>query len=126
MHHMLFLDEEEISGKQLLKPNEGDGTSASFQGFLQSTLYPISQSTPVYIYAGDVGAFDKGNLSPLYKTSADHQVTFYATGLGSHQNDSILIVEEGINHQLTITPFSLTGREMHPIEYYDFQYWLSK
>ena len=126
MHHVLFLDEAEVVGKQLLKPNEGDGISASFHDFLRSTLYPISQSIPVYIYAGDVGAFSKGNLSPLYKKSPANGVTFVATGLGNHQFDSILLVEEDLNHQLTISPFSLTGKEMNPIEYYDFQYWLSK
>jgi len=126
MHHVLFLDEAEVVGKQLLKPNEGDGISASFHDFLRSTLYPISQSIPVYIYAGDVGAFSKGNLSPLYKKSPANGVTFVATGLGNHQFDSILLVEEDLNHQLIISPFSLTGKEMNQIEYYDFQYWLSK
>jgi len=126
MHHVLFLDEGEVSGKQLLKPNEGNGISTSFHDFLQSTIYPISQSLPVYIYAGDVGAFSKGNLSPLYKKSADHNVTFVATGLGNHEFDSILLVKEDLNHQLVISPYSLTGKKMKPIEYYDFQYWLSK
>ena len=126
MHHVLFLDEEEVSGKQLLKPNEGDGISEKFHDFLQSTIYPISQSIPVYIYAGDVGAFSKGNLSPLYKKSPDYNVTFVATGLGNHKFDSILIVEEDPDNHLTISPLSLTGKNMNPIEDYDFQYWLSK
>lgn len=126
MHHVLFLDEGEVSGKQLLKPNEGDGTSAAFHEFLQSTIYPISQSIPVYIYAGDVGAFSKGNLSPLYKKSPDYDVTFVATGIGNNKFDSILIVQEDPNGLLNISPFSLTGKSMNPIENYDFQYWLSK
>lgn len=126
MHHVLFLEEDEVYGKQLLKPNEGDGVSESFQVFLESTLYPISQTTPIYIYAGDVGAFKPGNLSPLYKRSPDHNVTFLATGLGNHQNDSILIIEEHAHEGISIKPYSLTGKAVKSIETYDFDYWLSK
>ena len=126
MHHLLFLDEEEVYGKQHLKPNEGDGVSESFQDFLKSTLYQVSDSIPIFIYAGDVGAFKPGNLSPLYKQDPGHNITFLASGLGNHQNDSILIVEEDNDNYLVITPLSLTGNESKPIESYDFEYWLSK
>lgn len=126
MHHVLFLNEEEIYGKQHLKPNEGDGVSEAFQDFLESTLYPASKSIPIYVYAGDVGAFKPGNLSPLYKKPLDYNITFLATGLGNHQNDSILIVEADSNQDISITPFSLTGKKLKEIEAYDLEYWLAK
>jgi hypothetical protein len=126
MHHVLFLKDDEIFGKQHLKPNEGDGTSKTFQDFLRSTLHPVSESIPIFVYAGDVGAYKPGNLSPLYKEDPKYDITYLATGLGNHQNDSILILEQNANLEFTITPFSLTGKELKPIETYDFQYWLSK
>jgi hypothetical protein len=126
MHHLLFLDRQEVFSKQILKPNEGDGISEAFHDFVRSTLYPISETTPILIYAGDVGAFKPGNLSPLYKRDSDYNITYLATGLGNHQNDSILIIEEDPDQNLSITPFSLTGKGLKPIESYDFEYWLSK
>ncbi len=56
MHHVLFLEDAELNSKQLLKPNEGDGTSPNFLAYLETYLIPISKITPIYIYAGDVGA----------------------------------------------------------------------
>jgi len=122
MHHVLFLDKEEIYSKPLLKPNEGDGSSKNFLNFIQSDLVDISNKVPIYIYAGDVGAFSGSNLSPLYKKNQSGNITFLATGLGGNQSDSILIVEH-TPEQLLIQPFSLTGRDMGKIEDYSLENW---
>ncbi|MCD6425033.1 MAG: metallophosphoesterase [Anaerolineales bacterium] len=126
MHHLLFLEEGEIVGKQLLKPNEGDGRSVEFLAFLETELMPISKSIPVTLYAGDVGAFQGGNLSPLYKKFPDHNIVFLATGLGSNPYDSILMAEYIEDGSLDIQPLSLTGREMNAIDTYTFDYWLKR
>jgi hypothetical protein len=126
MHHLLFLEENEVTGKQLLKPNEGDGRSQDFWDFLQSEIIPVSRSLPVYIYAGDVGAFQGSNLSPFYKKLPDNDVYFLATGLGNNASDSILIVDSSGEGPLNIQPFSLTGLEMDAIENYSFQEWSKK
>ena len=126
MHHLLFLEDTEILGKQVIKPNEGNGMSDTFRNFLDDVIYPASEIIPIYIYAGDVGAFESGNLSPLYKKSERHDVHFLATGIGNTDKDSVLIVEETLNGKIVITPFSLKGKEMQPIEEYDFDYWLKK
>ena len=126
MHHVLFLEGDEIIGKQLLKPNEGDGRSQFFWSFVLTTLVPESKSVPIYIYAGDVGAFQGSNLSPLYKQLVDENIFFLATGLGNNLTDSVLFVEDDGGGHLTIQPFSLTGKEMNTIENYSFQYWLDR
>ena len=124
MHHVLFLEDEEIIGKQVIKPNSGDGASETFRKLIEDVLYPASASAPLHIYAGDVGAF--GNLSPLYKKSETHPIYFFATGLGNNEEDSVLIVEENLDSTLSVTPFSLSGNEMLAIEDYNFEYWLKQ
>ena len=123
MHHVLFLNENEIFGKQLIKPNEGDGTSPNFLAYLETYLIPISEITPIYIYAGDVGAFQGGNLSPLYKRVPGENIYLLATGLGNNPNDSILIVEATENGEVHIRPHSLNGNQMNAIESYTMEYW---
>ena len=123
MHHVLFLEEEEILSKPLLKPNEADGNSPAFLEFVNSELVPVSATTPIYIYAGDVGAFEIGNLSPFYKKMPQANITFLATGLGGNQFDSILILDTAPDNSLIIQPFSLTGREMGKIEDYSLEEW---
>ncbi len=126
MHHVLFLDEGEIFDNQLLKPNEGDGKSPGFLAFLETELIPISKTIPIYVYAGDVGAFQGGNLSPFYKKLADHNITFLTTGLGNNYYDSILVVETENNGLLNIQPVSLTGRNLKTIETFNIQYWINQ
>ncbi len=123
MHHVLFLDENEIYSKQLLKPNEGEGRSLDFLAFLETDLAPISKTTPIFIYAGDVGAFQGGNLSPFYKRIPGENIYLMATGLGSNPNDSILIVEANESGELNIHPLSLNGKEMNAIDSYTTEYW---
>jgi len=123
MHHVLFLNENEIFGKQLIKPNEGDGTSPNFLAYLETYLIPISKITPIYIYAGDVGAFQGGNLSPFYKRVPGEDIYLFATGLGNNPNDSILIVEVSENGEVHIRPHSLNGNQMNAIESYTMDYW---
>jgi len=123
MHHVLFLNENEIYGKQIIKPNEGDGRSLGFLSFLENDLTPISKNVPIYIYAGDVGAFQGGNLSPFYKSIPDANIHLMATGIGNNQNDSILIVESDQSGEMQIQPLSLNGKEMNSIESYSIEYW---
>ena len=126
MHHVLFLDQTQIHNKSLLKPNEGDGNSEEFLTFINEQLIPITELLPVYIYAGDVGAIQGGNLSPFYEQHPDHPVFFLATGLGDYPEDSVLFVQELDNSQISITPISLGDQTMQEIEDYNFSNWLKR
>ena len=123
MHHVLYLEENEIYDKGIVKPNEGDGSSGNFLEYLNNYLIPLSETIPVYIYAGDVGAFEGGNLSPFYKKAQGKDVFFLGTGLGNNSNDSILIVEANDSGEISIYPFSLNGKKMNTIDTYNLEYW---
>jgi len=125
MHHVLFLSENEIHGKEIIKPNEGDGTSPDFLAYLETYLVPLSKTKPIYIYAGDVGAFQGGNLSPLYKRVQSEKIYLLATGLGNNPNDSILLVEANYSGEIIIKPISLDGKEMNAIDSYNMEYWIN-
>jgi hypothetical protein len=126
MHHVLFLDQDQIHDKSLLKPNEGDGSSIEFLTFIEDEIIPISEIMPVYIYAGDVGAIQGGNLSPLYIKHPDQPIFFLATGLGDYPEDSVIFVEGLENGQMLFTPIPLGGQSMDSIENYSFSNWLKK
>ena len=126
MHHVLFLEDDELNSKQLLKPNEGDGRSLEYWTYVEKELILVSETIPIYIYAGDVGAFNGGNLSPLFKKMSEQNIFFMATGLGGNSNDSILIVEADHEGYLKFQPYSLTGKQMHAIETYTINYWLDQ
>jgi hypothetical protein len=123
---MLFLEEDQILGKGSLKPNEGNGYSPEFRDFLEKWLIPLSRSFPIFIYAGDVGAFEQGNLSPLYEKIPGEDIFFLATGLGNNDHDSILYVVADDNGFPQIKPISLTGKDLNAIEYYSFDYWFTR
>ncbi len=126
MHHVLFLEDDELNSKQLLKPNEGNGRSLEFWTYVENELILVSEIVPIYIYAGDVGAFNGGNLSPLFKKMSEQNIFFMATGLGGNPSDSILIVEADPEGNLKFQPYSLTGKQMHAIETYTINYWLDQ
>jgi hypothetical protein len=126
MHHVLFLEDDEVMSKQLLKPNEGDGQAVGFLDFVRSELVNLSKEIPIIIYSGDVGAFDGGNLSPFYKKFTEGNIRFLATGLGGNPFDSVLLLEAIQDGGFSIQPFSLTDKIIGDIEDYSFQDWLLK
>jgi hypothetical protein len=125
LHHVIFLDEERLSNQQPSMPNQTCPPAVEFNTLLQDTLIPTSAVTPIYLYAGDVGAWSNNNLSPYYELIPNSNVTRVATGLAYSDGDSVLIVRE-IDGQLSIEPLSLTGKPMLPIETYNYQYWVSQ
>jgi len=126
MHKTLFFKNDQLvglnKGKGLPNVMECYG-SESFPPILQKTILPAAQEKPVYLFAGDVGAW--GNLSPYYEKSADAMLTMVMTGLGDTSNDAgILVTVDGSDVQLEA--YSLTGKAMQPLESYTPEYWIDQ
>jgi len=120
-HHVFFFENANNSPSPYHRTNDMYSVSNKVYEFVQDTLIPLSLQTPIIIYTGDVGAWC-GNLSPYYKKYDGSNVTAIATGIGNCEEDSVVIVEE-INNDITLSVFSLIGKEMKAIEYYDDNYW---
>jgi hypothetical protein len=123
-HHVFFFKTPFKPISNYYRTNESYSIDKLTRKFIRDTLIPISLRTPIFIYTGDVGAWC-GNLSPYYKKFDGSNITAIATGIGNCEEDSVLIVEE-INNEITLTVFSLLGKEMMPIEFYNDDYWKNK
>ncbi|MBI9050605.1 MAG: metallophosphoesterase [Anaerolineaceae bacterium] len=121
VHHVLFMDYDAESKEKIFSPNSDCGDTNAFTTFIDEVLVPLSKQVPIYIYSGDVGA-NQSRLSPYYETIPGESIYMFATGLGNSEDDSALYVHEE-EDQLIVSAYSLKGKEMLPIERYDFSYW---
>lgn len=128
MHKLLFLgslDQDDVlynSDKQHVLPNEKVCySSEGFTELLEESLLPAAWDKPVYLIAGDVGAWG-GNLSPFYEKYPDVQLTTIATGIGDTPQDSMILVSlDGA--EVGFKAVTLTGKPMEALESYGLSYW---
>jgi hypothetical protein len=124
MHKTLFFKNDRLA--QLNQPKGLPNVmecygSQNFPALIDKTILPAAQKKPVYIFAGDVGAWE--NLSPYYEKRTDADLTMVMTGLGDYPDDSgILVAVDGIKVQMQA--YSLTGQAMQPLETYSPDYWI--
>ena len=124
LHHVLFLDQNTLTNEKNSMPNETCPSSADFDTYVSEYIAPFSTQVPVYIYAGDVGAWE-GNLSPYYETIPGTNITRIATGLGQHESDSVVIARE-IKGEIIFESMQLSNSETNSIENFDYQYWVEE
>jgi len=74
----------------------------------------------VYFASGDIGVYWSFPL--FYQKDPDSNITYMATGLGDTVNDSMIQVNVN-DGTVSITPISLTGQTLQPIEEYGVGYW---
>jgi len=126
MHKTLFFKNERLFElkKEIAGPNVWDCYGGgNFAEILAGLIEPAAQQKPVYLFAGDVGAY--GNLSPYYERREDISLTMVMTGIGEFPSDSaILITVEGSDVRLEA--YSLTGQTLEPLEYYSPDYWIHR
>ena len=88
----------------------------------QTALFaPAAALKPVYIFAGDVGAWG-GNLTPFYQPDAASGATLLATGVGDSPADSLLEVEV-TSAGTEVSIFPLDGQDFLPLVEFNLDYW---
>lgn len=93
MHKTFFFKNEVLAAKRdrLGSPNGwrcyGQG---GFGNLMRDILLPAAEQKPVYIFAGDVGAW--GNLTPYYEVHPAAPLTMIMTGLGDTTQDNLIYV----------------------------------
>jgi hypothetical protein len=123
MHKTLFFKNDVLFDKKARQagPNVWDCYgSPGFARIMDQTLLPAAEKKPLYLFAGDVGAW--GNLSPYYERRSDGKVTMIMTGLGDVQNDAILLVRVN-DDQVTMEVYSLNGGSIQPIQKFSPKFW---
>ena len=117
-HKVLFLD----LGINLREKANGACKYGNNYIDLQDDLFfPTAQIKPVYLIAGDVGAFG-GNLSPFYNKYPDADLYTLAVGLGDAPEDILLQIDiRSAEVKFQILPIG--GYQFSPIETYTPEYW---
>ena len=124
MHKVLFLDSDiiESSLTYMMRPNDYEIFKGNnFEEILSDVIMPFAEEKPVYMFAGDVGAFG-GNMSPFYNKYESKNVYSYAAGIGDTSEDVVLIIENS-GKNVNVIPYQLVdGKELR-IDDYSQQYW---
>ena len=126
MHKTLFFKNERLFGlkKEIAGPNVWDCyNTGNFAQILARLIEPAAQQKPVYLFAGDVGAY--GNLSPYYERRSDLPLTMVMTGIGEFPTDSAILVtvDDG---DVRMEVYPLAGQAPEPLENYSPEYWIRR
>lgn len=98
MHKVLFIPAETVkalfeSGVAAAAPNaKEDYGDSNFDLIIKEILVPAARQKPVYLVAGDVGAWG-GNFSPYYQKHPDVDLTMLAAGFGDTEQDAAVWVK---------------------------------
>lgn len=123
MHRTFFFQNEALAAKQdsMAGPNEWKCYgSKPFRALMDEVLIPAAQQKPVYLFAGDVGAW--GNLTPYYEQHPDVPLTMFMTGLGDTERDNILHVRVS-KLQVKVELILLNGMRSQPLQEFGPEYW---
>jgi hypothetical protein len=122
MHKTLFFDNTTLAARKmpLALPNVGDCYDKPFWEIAISILLPAAAQKPVYVFAGDVGAW--GNLTPYYERNSEVPLTMLMTGLGDTSQDNMIRVHVD-DKQVTLEAIFLRDLSSRPITEFDPSYW---
>lgn len=123
MHKTLFFKNDALYNAQntAYLPNETICyNEKNFAGIMESEIQPVLAKKPVYLFAGDVGAW--GNLTPYYEQHTDLPLTMIMTGLGDQPKDAgIFVTIQGADVHLELYP--LTDNPMPALDTFSPTYW---
>lgn len=107
---------------QNLNAQSGYAKNDEFQSIILPQFVRLSKTKNVYVASGDIGV--SWSLPLFYHKDERYNITYVASGIGDTKRDAIIRVDisEG---EVTFSPISLTGEELHGLSYYDVNYWTS-
>jgi hypothetical protein len=123
MHKTLFFKNDALAAQRVRQasPNSwrcyGQG---SFSNLLEGVLLPTAQEKPVYLFAGDVGAW--GNLTPYYERYPKADLTMIMTGLGDTNQDNLIQVKVD-DQKVDLKAIFLKDFSSHPLTEFTPAYW---
>ncbi len=123
MHKTLFFQNGILAARKnpMAGPNEWKCYgSKTFQQLMGEDLIPAAKRKPVYLFAGNVGAW--GNLTPYYEQRPDASLTMLMTGLGDTPQDNILHISVS-QLQVKVESILLNGMTVQPLEKFGPVYW---
>ena len=127
MHKVIFIEQfPELldSENPQVKPNNGSIICENnFSWLLENLFLPAARVKPVYLMAGDAGAYG-GNFSPFYEKHPDSPLYIIATGIGDTPQDSAIVISID-QSETRFDIISLSGKTFSPLKTYNLAYWES-
>lgn len=127
MHKVIFIEQfPELleSDNPQAKPNNGSITcEKNYTSLLEKNFLPAARVKPVYLIAGDTGAYG-GNFSPFYEKHPDAPLYTIATGIGDTPQDSVILISID-QSETRFDVISLAGKTFRSLETYNLAYWTS-
>jgi len=130
MHKVLFVPPETLrilfeSDVTTAAPNAKDFYfDHEFEPIMEKILIPAAAQKPVYLFAGDVGAWG-GNFSPYYQKHPDADLTMMAAGFGDSEFDVAIWVQYSIE-DLQISFIRSDGEYIPNYSQYNLDYYLDQ
>ena len=125
MHKVIFIDQFPKlldSENPQVKPNNGSiSCENNYLSLLENNFLPAAKIKPVYLIAGDTGAYG-GNFSPFYEKHPDAHLYMIATGIGDAPEDSVILISLE-QSETRFDVISLSGKHFGPLETYNLSYW---
>ncbi len=124
MHKVLFLTSEAIEQNPDYRARPNDFAvfeSNNFSEIMDSLLIPAATQKPLFLFAGDVGAFG-GNMSPFYHKDKRANLSMYAAGIGDTEHDVVFLVSNS-GKKVTVQPYRLADGKFLDLNDYNLQYW---
>jgi hypothetical protein len=125
MHKVIFIEQfPDLLDSEIpqVKPNNGSITcEKNYPSLLEKYFLPAASVKPVYLIAGDTGAYG-GNFSPFYEKHSDVPLYTIATGIGDTPQDTVLLISID-RAEISFEVVSLTDKTLNPLETYDRAYW---
>lgn len=97
IHHVIWWDEDNVFAD--IKVNSTAGRIGESNYWTEVEPLLKQSDRPVYIFAGDVGAF-AGN--PAFIMKEDENITYIASGMGGGEKDNIQLVSVGLDGNVSI------------------------
>jgi hypothetical protein len=123
MHKTLFFKNEVLAAQRVRQASPNSWRcyeQGSFGELLENTLLPAAKKKPVYLFAGDVGAW--GNLTPYYERYPGSDLTMIMTGLGDTSQDNMIQVQVG-DQKVDLEVIFLNDFSTHPLTEFTPSYW---
>ena len=95
--------------------------SGNFAGVIQPLIQRLVPDKGVYWFGGDIGVADSRSL--FYDRDPATGINFVAAGLGDTDRDAYIIVEARASGEVVLTPVSMSGEQLRPLEYYGIETW---
>lgn len=92
-----------------------------FSQKVEPLLIEAAAHKPLYWFSGDNGP--SWSYSPFYWKMPDRDITYVASGLGGTERDEILLAKVSPSGAVSLTPVSMVGAELGPMEMYGPEYW---